>query len=412
MKPEIPPVADPREILDQGFVLVRQAIGSEQLEPLRERAELFLQRAHAQTPGDPNIGWDNHRVPHPGLHDLIDGDTNSLFDALLAAPLLAVNCQLMGAESVGLNSASLFIEPARKLKKRFQFHRDFNPTASLPLCGLQADCQANAPGHLTWNFALYDDASLWVVAGSNKRANSATEQQVLDQPDKLADAPLPGAVPVELAAGDAVAFAATMLHSGSNDSATYRRTFNASYRAFGGPVFPHNRTTSWQPDIRARLLPYSAGQFSRFELLLERERATLEATLRSIIHRDESAFRQHLARLHPGASGRMACIVQLDKVAYALWTLSNRNPAALSNAEYGRLTLDHASNRWRTNLLLERFSGGEVQKLWRHFSTLDGALKNASEPVGGFTMHPSAYDCIAMPQQFGVDEFISSWTQC
>ena len=317
----------------------------------------------------------------------------------------------MGAESAGLNSASLFTEPARKLKKRFQFHRDFSPTASLPLCGLQADCQANAPGHLTWNFALYDDASLWAVPGSNKRANNPTEQKVLDQPGKLADAPLPGAIPIELAAGDAVAFDATMLHSGSNDSDTYRRTFNASYRAFGGPVFPHNRTTSWQPDIRERLLPHSARQFSRFEQLLERERATIEATLWSIIHRDETAFRQHLAHLHPGASGRMACIVQLDKVAYALWMLSNRNPAALSNDEYGKLTLDHANNRWRTTLLLERFSGGEVQKLWRHFSTLDGALKNASRPVGGFTMHPSAYDCISMPQQFGVDEFISSWTQ-
>ena len=170
MKAESSPVAAAQEIIDQGFVRVRQAIGSERLEPLRETTELFLQRARAQTPGDRNIGWDNHRVPHPGLYDFIDGDTNALFDALLSAPLLAVNCQLMGAESAGLNSASLFTEPARKLKKRFQFHRDFSPTASLPLCGLQADCQANVPGHLTWNFALYDDASLWVVPGSNKRS--------------------------------------------------------------------------------------------------------------------------------------------------------------------------------------------------------------------------------------------------
>ena len=410
MKEERNRSIDPQEILDQGFVFVREAIRPDQLDSVRQTAELFLRRAREQTPGDQKIGWDNHRVPHPGLYDFIDGDTSVLSDTLAAEPILDMNCQLMGAESAGINGASLFTEPAHKLKKRFQFHRDFTPSASLPLRGLQADYQANAPGHLTWNVALYDDASLWVVAGSNKRANNEIEQEVLNRPAMLADEPLPGALPIELAAGDAVAFDATILHSGSNDADTYRRTINVSYRAFGGPVFPHNRGTSWRPDVLECLLPDSARHFSRFEQLLGREREMIEATFRSIIHCDESAFRQHLACLHPGESGRMACIVQLDKIAYTLWTLSNRDPQSLSNDEYGKVTLDHPNNRWRTALLLERFSVEEVQTLWRHFSTLDGVLKNESGSASGFTMHPSDYGCVEMPRRFDVDQFILSWS--
>ena len=89
MEAESPPVATAQEILDQGFVRVRQAIGSERLEPLRETTELFLQRARAQTPGD---GWDNHRVPHPGLYDFVDGRYERAFRR--PASRTATGCEL------------------------------------------------------------------------------------------------------------------------------------------------------------------------------------------------------------------------------------------------------------------------------------------------------------------------------
>ena len=78
--------------------------------------------------------------------------------------------------------------------KIFQWHRDsvLRPSSPLPLNGLQADCQANAPGVLSWNIALHDDDSLWVVPGSNRRGNTAAEQEVFDRPAQLADEPLPG----------------------------------------------------------------------------------------------------------------------------------------------------------------------------------------------------------------------------
>ena len=38
---------------------------------------------------------------------------------------------------------------------------------------LQAEHQANAYGTITWNISLFEDYSLWVVPGSNRRPNTA-----------------------------------------------------------------------------------------------------------------------------------------------------------------------------------------------------------------------------------------------
>ena len=242
---------EPKTILDQGYLIVRCAIEPDRLEPVRATAELFLDRARERSRGDPNVGWDAHRVPHPALYDFIDRDTAALFDPLVSDRVLDVNRRLMAAPEVGLNTASLFTEPGKLLSRIFQWHRDsvLRPSSPLPLSGLQADCQANAPGVLSWNIALHDDDSLWVVPASNRRGNTAVEQEVLDRPAQLADEPLPGARRCELAAGDAVVFDAAMLHSGSNDADRYRRTFNVAYRELGGPVLAHSRVTYWKPDL-------------------------------------------------------------------------------------------------------------------------------------------------------------------
>ena len=118
---------EPRTVLDQGYLIVRGAIEPERLEPIRATAELFLDRARERSRGDANVGWDSHRVPHPGLYDFIDfidGDTAALFAPLVSDRVLAVNRRLMVAPEVGLNTASLFTEPGKPLASMFQWHRD------------------------------------------------------------------------------------------------------------------------------------------------------------------------------------------------------------------------------------------------------------------------------------------------
>ena len=403
---------EPRAILDRGYLIVRGAIEPERLEPVRATAELFLDRARERSRGDPNVGWDAHRVPHPGLYDFIDPDTAVLFDPLVSDRVLEVNRRLMAAPEVGLNTASLFTEPAKPLSKIFQWHRDsvLRPSSPLPLRGLQADCQANAPGVLSWSIALHDDDSLWVVPGSNRRGNTAAEQEVFDRPAQLADEPLPGARRCELAAGDAVVFDAAMVHSGSADADRRRRTFNVAYREFGGPVLAHSRATCWKPDLFERLDPETARRFERFERSLRDERDVIEAAFRAVIERDGAAFRQHLARLHPGRVGRMVCVVQLHKIAHALWKLAEIGAEALSDADYQAATLDHAGNRWRTAALLERFTGAEVNRLRDGFADLDRRLRPAGHrPAAGGSTEPTGYEQYEMPRDFDVDDFVASW---
>ena len=105
---------------------------------MRELAELFFARAEAQSRGDANIGWETHRIPHPGLYDFIDANTSRLYEPLLSQRLISLNRALMRADAVGLNSATLFKQPARRLlEQRFQWHRDdvLRPSALLPMMG-------------------------------------------------------------------------------------------------------------------------------------------------------------------------------------------------------------------------------------------------------------------------------------
>ena len=405
---------EPKTILDQGYLIVRGAIEPERLEPVRATAELFLDRARERSRGDPNVGWDAHRVPHPGLYDFIDRDTAALFDPLVSDRVLEVNRRLMAAPEAGLNTASLFTEPAKPLTRIFQWHRDsvLRPSSPLPLDGLQADCQANAPGVLSWNIALHDDDSLWVVPGSNRRGNTPTEQEVFDRPAQLADEPLPGARRCELAAGDAVVFDAAMVHSGSADADRGRRAFNVAYREFGGPVLAHSRATCWKPDLFGRLAPDTARRFEGFERLLCDERDMIEAAFRAVIERDGSAFREHLARLHPGRVNRMVCVVQLHRIAHALWKLAELGAEALSDADYQTVTLDHLDNRWRTAGLLERFTAAEVRRLWGGFAELDRRLRAGHGQVAGGSAEPTDYEQYEMPRNFDVEDFVASWGSC
>ena len=400
-----------KTVLDQGYLIVRGAIDPEQLEPVRATAELFLDRARERSRGDPNVGWDAHRVPHPALYDFVDRDTTALFDPLVSDRVLDVNRRLMAAPEAGLNTASLFTEPRKPLGKIFQWHRDsvLRPSSPLPLGGLQADCQANAPGVLSWNIALHDDDSLWVVPGSNRRGNTAAEQEVLDRPAQLADEPLPGARRCELAAGDAVVFDAAMVHSGSNDADRRRRTFNVAYREFGGPVLAHSRATYWKPDLFESLTPETARRFERFERLLGEEEETIAGAFRAVVERDDVSFREHLARLHPGRVGRIVCVVQLHKIAHVLWKLSEAGAGALSDADYQTVTLDHLTNRWRTAALLARFTPAEVRILWGGFAELDRRLRADAGRAGGGPVEPIDYEQYGMPREFDVDDFVASW---
>lgn len=386
-----------------GYIVVRDVIPAADLDGICQLAERFLASAEEQSKGDPNVGWDRHRVPHPGLDQFADAETAALFRPLLSDTLLQTNRALMMAPEVGMNAAALFKQPALPLGRIFQWHRDgvLRPTAPLPLLGLQHDHQSNATGAVSWNIALEEDASLWLVPGSNRRANTDAEQQALDAGLEWPDEPMPDAVKCELGPGDGVAFDATMMHSGSADADKPRRTFNVSYRAFGGPVLPYGRVATWKPDLVERLPADIALHFTRSTEQLAVEWATIANALKAIIAADASAFIGQLQLLHPGTEGRMACVVQLHRHAHALWTLSRVGPDGPSDQEYQGVTLDHAHNRWRTRQLFDQLTATELEQLELGFAHLDAALRTGPD---------AAYDELAMPAYYEVEDFVDSWT--
>ena len=396
-------ITDPQTFLDDGYVIVRNAIPRCQLDELRSHAELFLTRAEERSRGNLNIGWDTHRIPHPGLYEFVDDRTNRLYEPLLSDHLLAINRKLMRSSAVGLNSATLFKQPKHKLDHRFQWHRDgvLRPSAPLPMLGLQAEHQANACGTITWNIPLFEDHSLWVVPGSNRRPNNREEQALFDRPGMQSDSPLPGAIVCELGSGDAVAFDATMVHSGSADADMHRRTFNLNYRSFGGPVLPYGRITTWKPDLCDRLPDAMARHFVECESRIADEWLAIESVLRAIIAGDRTRFCEALARLHPGTEMQIACVVQIHRHAHALWVLSELDGGKrASDADYQAATLDHPSNRWRTEDLFSRFESADTAMLKQRFAPLDRALRTGLN---------GAYDEVYMPREFAVEEFVGSW---
>ena len=83
------------------------------------------------------------------------------------------------------------------------WHRDIHPIDMAPLDGLQEDILSNGPPCLQWHIALYDDDFLHVIPGSHRRRNNAEESKI---ERKMGVVPLPGAMQVDLKAGDGVVY--------------------------------------------------------------------------------------------------------------------------------------------------------------------------------------------------------------
>ena len=124
----------------------------------------------------------------------------------------------------------------------------------------------------------------------------------------------------------------------------------------------------------------------------------MESTFRAIIDKNAVAFREGLAALHPGESGRIVCLILLSKVAYKMRFASH--PARPSYG--GDISQDRD--------LESRFSPAELETLWGRFTTLDAAIQSHEEEyIPGFQSGPMHYFFEEMPTNFDVEDFIASW---
>ncbi len=254
------------------------------------------------------------------FQNLIDTDTADTTEFCLHENTLGVCKQLMNVEVAANSGIFLMCSPPEKDFGPARWHRDIHPIDQAPLRGLQMDLLENRPGYLQWNIPLYEDDVLWVVPGSHRRANTDEENAQL-QEDPLM--PLPNSVSVELKAGDGVVYTNTILHWGSNYSTKLRRTVHVGYRAYGGPIFPYvafyYRDTNYARFLSEAYQKIVEDQARAYAKELD----LITAVYRALLDRDESAFLDGLAALHPGVEGRLVTIILLSKLVYKMRFVSH-----------------------------------------------------------------------------------------
>ncbi len=403
---------DPQQLLDDGFIILREVIPPDQLEELRASFEVLVERqksiwARERKPEDPPGGeWENSAQPRLVFNTLVDEATVNTVEFCLHENTLGVSRQLMRAREAAITAMFFMCSPIRDHGPA-DWHRDTDPITQAPLSGLQMDMIRNAPSYLQWNIPLYDDSVLWVVPSSHQRPNTEEEQRhLLASPRK----PMPGGVPVELKAGDGVVYSNLILHWGSNYSTTLRRTIHLGYRSFGGAIFPYVHHFYWNLDFTKRLPPIIRSYFEHsFQLHIE-QCDLIESTFRAILNKDAAVFRDGLAALHPGDYTPMVCVVLLSKWADKTHKLKRPDVVSLPLPERAGAISESPLNLYLYEDFARRFSQSEADVLWQRFATLFAKLQSDAERcVSDFGSRPMRYLFTEMPTAFEVEDFIASW---
>ncbi len=386
---------NPQQLLDDGFIILRQVVPPERLDSLRASYETVVERQHRHWAGE--LDWDEpvamdykSKQPRVVLNAVVDAATADTVEFNLHEHTLGVSRQLMKAPDAAPTAMFFMCNPATDHGPD-SWHRDAVGRRLAPLQGLQEDMLANAPGYVQWNIPLYDDDVLWVVPGSHRRANTAAEVRQLAENPR---APLPGSMQVRLKAGDGVVYSNLILHWPSDYSTKHRRTIHLGYRSFGGAIYPYSTHFYWDLGFTKHLSPAARAQFERFAALHAQERDHIAAFFRAILARDEAAFRAELAVLHPGEAERIVCVTLLSRLATKLHQLTRPEIASLPHNDRAKAVGDQRVSLYLLQDMAGRFSAAETDLLYRRFAPLEAQTDSV----------------VDMPADFDVEDFIASWS--
>ncbi|KAL8736888.1 MAG: hypothetical protein Q9181_002228 [Wetmoreana brouardii] len=225
-------------LASQGFVIIPSVLDPTELSSLRSACHdarsfaesgqwPYLRTLPKQFPpwsSDPSNGiWGIQHLLHP------DMTSRNLFTAsYFNNNIISTIRQLLdcGDDDLNMELYNLLIRPTRDFELRW--HRDdIPPSASSE----EEEKRLEEPAwHAQWNLALYDDKSLIVIPGSQRRARTDIERTA-DPYEK----DLPEQLTVDLEAGDAVFYNNNILHRGVYDCRQERMTLHGSVgHAAGG----------------------------------------------------------------------------------------------------------------------------------------------------------------------------------
>ncbi len=384
---------NPQQLMDDGYIVIRECIPCEQLDDLRENYETLVERQGGQS-------WlATSAQPRLAANSLVDEATSNTVEIWLHENTLGVSQQLLCLPEAGVAGMWMMCSPTHDHGPS-NWHRDVHPIDMAPLQALQMAMLENMPRYLQWNIPLYDDDVFWVVPGSHRRLNTDTEnQQLLSN----AQVPLPDSIPVDLNAGDGVVYSNFLLHWGSNYSTKLRRTLHG-----GHSIFTHYTDLGFTKSLS----PAARECFEGWERRSTTLQDLTESALRAIIDRDAGDYREALEGIQPGAGsmGKLVLTIYLCKAAYHIHILKRSDFDSLPEEVRRRARGDHTITlNWGPEFS-NRFSQLEADTLCTRFETLDEKLQGDEENfVPGFQSGPMRYFFEEMPTDFSVEEFIASW---
>ncbi|KAI1493393.1 phytanoyl-dioxygenase family protein [Biscogniauxia mediterranea] len=247
------------ELAKSGFIIQRSLLSPSELAALRAAASRTTALARSgDWPDVRTVGkqfppwtaasegvdiWGVQGLLHPSLPDAPVFARAYFGDATLGVAKELLGPGGCGDEDLVMELFNLLVRPGRDFALRW--HRDDVPDEADDVeearrlgLGDGEDGGKCYRTHTQWNLALYPDASLVVVPGSHARVRTAAERAAAAGPE--ADN-MPGAVAVELGAGDAVFYDNNILHRGVYGAGQERMTLHGSVgRADAGPLRARN----------------------------------------------------------------------------------------------------------------------------------------------------------------------------
>jgi hypothetical protein len=370
--------AQREQLMESGYIIVRDMIPPDELQQLRNSVDRIVQRAT-------DAGVEGRVV----TTEWVEPETADAIEFLLDERTLGFSRDLMNVPAVVPSGMWVLIASGTG------WHRDIHPIDMAPLDGLQEDISLNGPPYLQWHIALYDDDFLHVIPGSHQRRNNAEESKI---ERRMGVVPLPGAIAVDLKAGDGVVYINCFLHSAEPNGDIKRRTFHAGFHAHENKGFTHMIPHPTGIDSVEHLPPQTAARCQEFARIHAQRLDEIAAVFEAMINRDEPAFRKTFDLLHPSQQARMTSVVVLSKVAQTI-----------------RKYKDSASDDWQYDDTVKglgaRFSAAELDLLWERFARLDEELTADAEQFEPLFQNAAMkYHFYEMPQNFDVDDFIGSWS--
>lgn len=253
----------PRELVERDGYYIAQVLEGDELARVQKVADGIYESIHGPNPGDnegrhvqPFLGADSPMRPF--VYFSYDRRITGVIEQILDGPLVWEGAAL-------LCSAPMYTQG---------WHRDVLqvPQEQIDEDWFSKDVFFN---NIQLNMSFYDDASLWVVPGSHNRPLTPEEEIAFGGTKHMtpSEVDMPGAIPVDLKAGQCVFYNNNIIHRGHNGRHEKRVTYHGGYARKDLPPTWHFYVTRLNVEQEAYLHslgPEMSQIFDDFQEVLRR----------------------------------------------------------------------------------------------------------------------------------------------